>query len=196
LSRYSTVILPYDSCVSESQLSALLAFAEQGGHVITIGYPSRDEDFAPLRMSFRDAFSTQQLDSQLHYLNPWSSWELDTMSSTLVNTAKSGLRPLLALADSLLTTDAPSTVGVYQYTMQDAITVFLVNFDYSPTTDSTRHTGSFSLTIDTVGLSDPVTAVLHSSELENPIDLPFSRSGSEITLSVPGVQYWGIIEIR
>jgi hypothetical protein len=197
LSKYSAVVLPAVSCITDSQIQSLSAFVRGGGVLVAVGSPDRDESYA---RRLDPVFSDLDSDPGKGALAVLDV-QLAKASYVRIGRGQGELFPELVeplkKVAKMVWTDASSTVGVNLFESPAALTLHLVNYDYSIATDSVKKATNlaFRIALADLDFAAPKGLTYYSPDLPSPRGLPFAVVDDTVEFTVPELEYWGIVEI-
>ena len=215
LAKYSAVVAPMIWTLDDTQLNALLDYAQNGGTLVIVGafgthlpnlQPASRPQLQALLSSPRTSYGAGMIlvpaeNYGLEYEQTGASFELwQNVDMNLQRTARASFQALLApfvqpdaqVSGVTAVVHEPGVTPFFYRDRAGQALVHLVNYDYNEVTDqfSTKTNVGLSVRVGTQAVDD---VILRSPDINGVQSLPFARNGDTITLTVPSVDAWDVI---
>lgn len=181
LDRYEAIVVIRPQLIDKDTETALLACRSKGCRLLLCG-PSRTQ--RPESEAFRRTvlgrdFSPEDLPSFAPYLKLPDPAARERLSSELG-------------PDPLLSTDAPSTLGILCWKTKSRMSVHLLNYAYDKATDKTTPAENIRLRLDTPA----VKATLLTPDGPVTKTLRLERDGAHVSFVVPQVRVYSVVTVE
>lgn len=212
LQQYEVVILPTVFMISDSEVEALLNYAEGGGTVIQIsdfathdkaGHEVKRPQLQTLRSEGEHALGTGKWLTITGGIGGDYFWN-SSADSVYLPTERSIDDPELVKFKNILfkyyspeiETDAPITVNIRRYVDKGRIVLHLANYDYDQLADQFKPAGAFHITVSLPEGSTPSKATLYDFEEGAEHELELTVTDNKAELLVPSLYAYSIVELR
>ncbi|MBL7160960.1 MAG: hypothetical protein ISS57_00020 [Anaerolineales bacterium] len=217
LSRYSLVILSHALALTENQEIAIVEYLEAGGALVAYGPLGEvDENQLPVNRTALSEASWQ--DSPGVYWFPESSIgdeyyryvayhpvvtqfgeaPENRVSEDRAVQIRDEVKPMLKeiFPEMLIEGNLSLQVGIQPYLVNETLIIHLVNFDYQFETDSVVPNQDITFSIRIPNGFEPDQAYYISPDFNEKIFLEYEWENDVITITVPTLEIWGIVQIE
>lgn len=212
LEEYDVAILPTAFMMSDSEVQALLNYVRDGGTVIQIS-DFATHDKAGNKVEIPELETLRSTGEHVLGNGKWFTIAEQLGDDYFANssedraylpTERSQNDPaLIEFKDALfryyspeIETNAPLTVNIRRYVDGGRTVLHLANYDYDHTNDTFQPAGPFTITVSLPDGTTPSKATLSDFETAQESDLDFSITEGKVTISVPSLYAYSIIEVR
>ena len=206
LTPYNVVIAPYSWALDDNQVSVLLAYAQQGGTLVIDGHfansqPDGTPASRPNVQTIMATLGAQPYGSgTIVVTNAQYGIQYESNTISVQVPVRAAFTSFLApyVTPTVVVTQPPAQIhepGVGAFFYRDVnghALVHLVNYDYNDSTDQFITKTNIQVQVQ-VGSQAVDAVILRSPDLVGAQSLPFTRSGSIITLTVPEVDAWDVL---
>ena len=211
LTPYKMVIAPYSWALDDNQVSVLLAYAQQGGTLVIDGHfaNSQPGGTPASRPNVLTILATQGahpygsgtivVTNAQYGVQYESNQYISNAISTQANIQAAFVSFLAPyVSPTVVVTQPPPQIhqpGVGSFFYRDVnghALVHLVNYDYNDSTDQFITKANIQVQVE-VGSQQVNAVVLRSPDIVGAQALPFTQSGSTVTVTVPQVYAWDVL---